>query len=82
MIVYRIEDATRVLGAPADWDGKDVPCDALPIRDVTVPEGDFMVSEWLPSREEIARLILGEAVQLWVRGTEHPVVALRVGDAE
>jgi hypothetical protein len=80
MIVYQIKDATRVLGAPSDWDGKEIPCNALPILDVTIPEGQFMVSEWMPSREEIARLVLGEPVKLWVRGTEHPVVALAVDE--
>ena len=78
MLIKRIEGATRVLGAPPDWDGKDMSCGALPVLDVITSEGPFMVSAWEPTPDELARLANGETVKLWVRGTGHPVVALTI----
>ena len=80
MIIKRIANATRVFGAPTDWDGNDMTCGALPIRDVATPEGRFMVSAWEPTPTELAALQRGETVKLWIRGPGHPVVALTVGD--
>ncbi len=80
MIIKRIQNGTRVFGAPADWDGKDTTCGALVIRDVQTTEGNFMVSAWEPTPEEIERLQGGETVKLWIRGVAHPVVSLTVGD--
>lgn len=79
MIIKRIENATRVFGAPSDWDGKDMTCGALPIRDVVTPEGPFMVSAWEPTPTELEALQRGETLKLWIRGAGHPVVALTVG---
>ncbi|MDR3446005.1 hypothetical protein [Dyella sp.] len=80
MKIRRIEGATRMLGAPADWNGTDVPCDALPILDTETAEGHFMVSEWAPEATELNALQRGAPLRLWVRGTNHPVVALGVGE--
>jgi hypothetical protein len=80
MIVKYIEGFTRALGAPADWDGKDTLCGVLPVRDVVHPEGNFMVSAWEPSPDELEALRRGETVKPWVRGTGHPVVGISVGD--
>lgn len=80
MIIKRIENASRVFGAPKDWDGSDTTCGALPVVDVETPEGDFMVSAWEPSPAELQAILRGETIKLWVRGSSHPVVALTVGD--
>lgn len=79
MLIARIEQATRAIGAPSDWDGKDMSCNVLPIRDVKTHEGNFMVSAWEPTPEELAALLGGATVKLWIRGHEHPVVAMSVG---
>lgn len=70
---------TRVLGAPAGWDQNALPCDALPVTDVLDRGGQFVVSFWVPSPEELAALAAGDPVQLWVAGTSMPAVALSVG---
>ena len=80
MLIKRIENASRVLGAPPDWDGKDMTCGALPVMDVLTPEGTFMVSAWEPTPSELAALAAGATLKLWIRGSLHPVVALTVGD--
>lgn len=81
MIVKRIADASRVLGAPADWKD-DGSCVGLPVLDVQTPEGNFMVSAWEPTPAEIQQLINGETLKLWIRGISHPVVAISVGPIE
>lgn len=73
MEIVKIEGATRVLGAPADWDHNKVECVGLPIVDH--PEG-WMISEWRPTHEELRALIEGGTVRLWVGGTVHPVVSV------
>lgn len=79
MIIKRIADATRVLGAPPDWTD-DGSCIGLPVRDVATSEGPFMVSAWEPTPQELAALQRGETLKLWIRGPAHPVVALTVGE--
>jgi hypothetical protein len=80
MIVKRIINATRVLGAPTDWEpGKGLVV-GLPICDVETPAGNFMVSAWEPTPEELAALNRGESLKLWIRGFAHPVVSLTVGE--
>lgn len=80
MIIKRIAGATRVFGAPLDWNGKDMDCGALPVREVSTPEGVFLVSAWEPTPEELRAIARGETIKLWIRGPGHPVVALTVGD--
>ena len=78
MLIKRIEGSTRQLGAPADWDGKDMSCDVLPILDVQTAEGNFMFSAWEPTPPELEALNKGANIVLGVRGTAHPVVSLQV----
>ena len=73
MEIVKIEGATRVLGAPADWDHNKAECVGLPIVDH--PEG-WMISEWRPTQEELRALIEGGTVRLWVGGSAHPVVSI------
>lgn len=78
----RIEGATRTLGAPQNWEKeRHGPCGGLPIRDVVLPDSGLnaMGSVWFPTPEEIAALVEGAPIQLWVLGSTHPVVALMVG---
>ncbi|MDR6394663.1 hypothetical protein [Herbaspirillum seropedicae] len=83
MLIKRIDGSTRQLGAPADWDGKDMSCGVLPILDVQTPEGNFMFSAWEPTPPELDALNKGANILLGVRGTAHPVVSLQVAaDAE
>lgn len=78
MLIKRIAGATRALGAPADWDGKDMTCNVLPVLDVQTPEGNFMYSAWEPTPPELEALNKGANIVLGVRGTAHPVVSLQV----
>ena len=76
----RISGATRVLGAPHDWD-KDAQgtCVGLPIRDEKTTAGPGMTSAWFPTQEEIDRIAKGAPIHLTVLGTVHPPVAMAVG---
>jgi len=78
MLIKLIEGSTRQLGAPADWDGKDMSCDVLPILDVQTAEGNFMYSAWEPTPPELEALNKGANIVLGVRGAAHPVVSLQV----
>lgn len=73
MEIVKIEGATRVLGAPADWDNTQGECVGLPIVDH--PEG-WMISEWRPTQEEMRALIEGGSIRLWVQGSAHPAVSI------
>jgi hypothetical protein len=82
MILKRIENATRVLGAPSDWRDDGMSCIGLPIRDVETSKGNFMLSAWEPTAEELALLNVGQSLYLWIRGYQHPVVAITVAKPE
>jgi hypothetical protein len=76
----RIENHTRVLGAPVDWDEtKDGKCKALVIRDQDFNGHNEMVSAWFPTPEEMTRLIEGAPLYLGILGRSHPPVMLTVG---
>lgn len=77
----RIIGATRVLGAPSDWDkGSQGACSNLPVRDEATSAGPGMTSAWFPTPEEIARLALGAPIHLTILGHAHPPVAISVGE--
>ena len=81
MIIKHIEGSTRILNVQPDWNGADPnSCGALPIRDIATNQGNFMVSAWELTPVEIAALIGGATLKLWIRGEGHPVVCLTVGD--
>lgn len=84
MLIKRIKGADMIFGAPPDWKAEEMgDCIGLPIRNIQTPEGTFMVSAWEPTPAEMERMLDGEPVYLWVRGTGHPVVSLTVaGDAD
>lgn len=82
MLIKLIQGFTRMFGAPPDWKEGDDRCNALAIRDVATEQGNFMVSAWEPSVEEMQAMINGASVQLWIRGVAHPVVALKVEGVE
>lgn len=72
-----LSNATRRLGAPDAWNHADWGiCHTLEICD----QDGFMISAWVPSAAELARLNEGKPIFLRVRGTVHPVVALTVGE--
>lgn len=80
MMIGRIEGATRTIGKSQGYAG-------LPLRDVVVNcavggEGKpAMVLAWTPTPDELARLVAGASVQLWILGTAHPPVMVEVGEA-
>lgn len=83
MKVSTIENATRDLAKPADWDNdKQGHCSSLPVADIKDPQGNpWMASAWKPEAEEITAINRGSPVVLYVYGTEaaaHPVVGLAV----
>ena len=75
-----IYGATRVLGAPADWDQSQGECVGLPVLDRETEQGHVMISEWVPTAEERERLAQGLPVHVWVYGVQHPVLSVSVGD--
>ncbi len=82
MEIGRITGATRNLGAPADWTPeRDGHCGHLPIRDEPHSPGvNQMISAWLPTPDELARLAAGAPIYLVILGVTHPPVALTVGN--
>jgi hypothetical protein len=80
MLVARIPNATRVLGAPSGWDkSKQGTCGGLPIQDMDTSAGPGMMSLWEPTPDELERLKAGAKVSLLVLGTVHPPVSVAVG---
>lgn len=80
MLIGRIPNATRNLGAPKNWDDKrDGLCGVLPIRDTVIEGNRFMVSAWLPTAEDLAALNAGAAVYLGINGVVHPVIFMEPG---
>lgn len=78
----RIEGATRRIGPPKGWDkAKEGPCGNLLVRDMPTASGNVMVTAWLPNTDELARMVAGASVYLTVLGSQHPVVAMGVGNA-
>ena len=67
-----------VLGAPAGWDQKELPCNALPITRTKCEGVPAVVLFWRPTAEELAALNAGAAVALWVMGHTMPPVSLSV----
>jgi hypothetical protein len=83
MLVGRINGATRVLGAPTDWDeARDGWCGGLAIKDQPGGTGlNHMISAWEPTPDEQARIAAGAPVLLWIVGSVHPPVMVTVGRA-
>jgi hypothetical protein len=80
MIPGRIAGATRVLGAPKDWnEERDGPCAGLPILDLPAAlGGNFMFSAWLPTPDELAAIAAGASIIVGIAGFSHPVISLGV----
>jgi hypothetical protein len=79
MHIGRITGATRILGKQQGYLG-------LPVRDETItctvggPETPAMVTAWLPTPEELAKLNAGAPVHVRLLGTGHPPIMVEVGD--
>lgn len=79
MLIGRIENATRVLGKSQGYLG-------LPLRDeliscpVNGPQTPSMVTAWIPTPDEIERIVAGAPIHLRLLGTQHPPVMLEVGE--
>lgn len=71
---------TKTLAAPADMPD----CSELPVAEITDESGIWSISFWKPSAEEIATLVAGGNIALWVNAQDddHPVVGLSVTEAE
>jgi hypothetical protein len=67
-----------VLGAPAGWDQKELPCGALPITRTQCDGFPAVVSYWRPTAEELRALNAGAPLALWVIGGTMPPVSLTV----
>lgn len=70
-----------VLGAPKGWDQGELPCGALPITRITEGGITQVVSFWKPNADELAALVAGKPVMLFVVGATMPPVALAVEGA-
>ncbi|NTG22034.1 hypothetical protein G6L00_16475 [Agrobacterium rhizogenes] len=79
MQIAMIEGATRIIGKSQGYLG-------LPLRDEVIScavDGDgtpAMVTAWLPTPDELARLNAGASVHLRILGTVHPPVMVEVGE--
>jgi hypothetical protein len=79
VIIGHIQGCTRVLGKSQGYLG-------LPLRDVIIrdsvngPGAPAMETAWLPTPDELARLVAGAPVILRVLGTGHPPVMVDVGE--
>ena len=75
-----IQNATRILNAPKNWNKeRDGICGTLPIRDEETTAGITMVSAWYPTPEEMGRILAGAPIYLYVVGKVHPPVSMSVG---
>jgi hypothetical protein len=82
MLIGRITGATRYLAPPDGWDTeKNGGCSSLAIADIQQGDNNVMVSAWKPTPAEIAALLRGESVYLYVWGTNHPPVYVGVAGA-
>ncbi len=79
MLIGRIANCTRTLGAPKGWDQDAGTCVGLPIQDIATEAGPAMMSVWEPTPDELERIAKGAKVTLTVYGTAHPPVMLSVG---
>lgn len=79
MQIGRIRGATRVLGKSQGYMG-------LPVRDETInctvegPDTPAMVTAWLPTPAELARLNAGAPVHVRIIGNAHPPIMVDVGE--
>lgn len=67
-----------VLGAPAGWDQAELPCAALPITRTHMDGVPCIVSYWTPTAAEIAQIVAGAPIALWIVGQTMPPVTLQV----
>lgn len=82
MDIGHIEGATVTLGQPKDWDESKGKCYGLPVLVGESEIGRVMISAWFPTPDELAQLIAGESIKLWIYGNTHPVVSLTVGEVK
>ena len=68
----------RVLGAPKDWDQKELPVGALPVTDGLIDGYPCVQSFWVPDAEELAALNAGGMVLLQIIGNSMPPAAVGV----
>jgi hypothetical protein len=80
MQIGYVEGATRVIGKSQGYIG-------LPVRDELIHcdvggEGTpAMTTAWLPTPDELARLVAGAPIHLRLLGSAHPPVMITVGSA-
>lgn len=83
MKIGRVDRATRVLGAPKDWDQTKGECGGLPVRIEQGAQPGYLkfTSAWVPDVADLAALEAGAAIMLDIHGSMHPPVAVYVGSA-
>ena len=76
MKIFKYPLCTHSIGAPSNM--QDGSCDALPVCEVENEHGTFTVSFWQPEDDDLADLLAGGSIALWVRakGRQHPVVSV------
>lgn len=67
---------TKVLGAPKNWDQKELPCTALPVTETDIEGIPAIKAYFKPTPEEIEIILQGGYVCLWVIGTTTAPVSL------
>ena len=77
-----IENETRAIGKPVNWDdatqGK---CGVLSVHDTESNGLPIMLSCWELEPGDLEKLAAGAPIYLGVYGRTHPVVTVYVGDA-
>lgn len=66
----KLQDATRHAVPPENWDYSDGPVDSLSICDYQTKNGNVMVTAWLPTEEELSRLVNGSVLFIHQYGME------------
>jgi hypothetical protein len=80
MQIGRIEGFTRVLGERQGYLG-------LPVRDELIncsvggESTPSMVTEWIPTAENVAAIMSGAPIHVRLIGTAHPPIMVEVGEA-
>lgn len=52
------------------------------LKDGRVFESDCMITKWIPTKEELARLAMGEAIYIRMLGSVPPPMMVGVGDPD
>ena len=78
-----IKGCTRRIGAPEGWDHeKQGLCHTIEVLDQDIDGVNYMTTAWLPTADELKKLLAGYPIILGISGTRYPVVYMAIGGIE